>query len=116
AHGQFRQRGQRNHCLKMQNEHRCSFPPICVGVITFALLSAPAFAAELTKAESDLFENKIRPILADNCYKCHSPAKGKIKGGLELDWKGGWEKGGDTGPAIVPGDPEKSLLVKAVRY
>src|SRR5262249_22610653 len=58
----------------------------------------------------------IRPIFMDNCYKCHSPANGKIKGGLELDWKGGWEKGGDSGPAIVPGDPEKSLLIKAVRY
>ena len=52
----------------------------------------------------------------ENCYKCHSPAKGKIKGGLELDWKGGWEKGGENGPVIVPGDPEKSRLIKAVRY
>ena len=41
---------------------------------------------------------------------------GKVKAGLELDWKGGWEKGGDSGVAIVPGDPEKSLLIKAVRY
>ena len=73
-------------------------------------------AAEPAGAQLDFFENKIRPIFADNCYKCHSPANGKIKGGLELDWKSGWEKGGDSGPAIVPGDPEKSLLLKAVRY
>jgi hypothetical protein len=74
------------------------------------------WAAELPKGQLDFFENKIRPIFADNCYKCHSPANGKVKGGLELDWKGGWEKGGDSGPALVAGDPEKSLLIKAVRY
>src|ERR1051326_614551 len=73
-------------------------------------------AADPTRAQLDFFENKIRPILVENCYKCHSPAKGKIKGGLELDWKGGWEKGGENGPVIVPGDPEKSRLIKAVRY
>jgi hypothetical protein len=73
-------------------------------------------AAAPPKAQLDFFENKIRPILAENCYKCHSPAKGKIKGGLELDWKGGWEKGGENGPVIVPGNPEQSPLIKAVRY
>src|SRR6266536_2740405 len=73
-------------------------------------------SAEPTKAQLDFFENKIRPILADNCYKCHSPARGKVKGDLELDWKGGWEKGGENGPVIVPGDPEKSRLIKAIRY
>ena len=74
------------------------------------------FAAEPTKAQLEFFENRIRPIFAENCYKCHSPAKGKIKGGLELDWKGGWEKGGDPARPSFPGDPEKSLLIKAVRY
>src|SRR3989441_887846 len=76
----------------------------------------PTFAAEPTQAQLDFFENKIRPIFAETCYKCHSPARGKIKGQLELDWKGGWEKGGENGPAIVPGDSDKSLLIKAVRY
>ena len=70
----------------------------------------------LTKDQLDFFESKIRPIFADNCYKCHSPSKGIPKSGLELDWKGGWEKGGSYGPAIVPGDPDKSLLIQAVRY
>ena len=76
----------------------------------------PVAAAELTPAQIAHFENKIRPIFAEHCYQCHSPARGKVKAGLELDWKGGWEKGGDSGAAIVPGDPEKSLLIKAVRY
>ena len=70
----------------------------------------------LTKDQLDFFESKVRPIFTDNCYKCHSPSKGIPKSGLELDWKGGWEKGGSYGPAIVPGDPEKSLLIQAVRY
>jgi hypothetical protein len=55
-------------------------------------------------------------VLADNCYKCHSQGAEKIKGGLLLDTRDGVLKGGNTGPAIVPGQPEKSLLLTAVRY
>jgi hypothetical protein len=73
-------------------------------------------AQQLTPAQSDFFENKIRPILANNCYKCHSQQAVKVKGGLLLDTRAGWLKGGDTGPAITPGDPDASLLIKAVRY
>ena len=72
--------------------------------------------AALTPAQTSFFENKIRPILADNCYKCHSQQSEKVKAGLLLDTRNGVLKGGETGPAIVPGDPEKSLLIKAVRY
>ena len=64
----------------------------------------------------EFFEKKIRPVLADNCYKCHAASSDKIKGGLKLDTRADMLKGGDTGPAIVPGDAEKSLLIKAVRY
>ncbi|HKS36116.1 MAG TPA: c-type cytochrome domain-containing protein, partial [Verrucomicrobiae bacterium] len=97
---------------------RASQPLIVFTALLLLTLStvSTTSAAEPTKAQLDFFENKIRPIFAENCSKCHSPAKGKIKGELELDWKGGWEKGGEKGPAIVPGDPEKSLLIKAVRY
>src|SRR5690349_23803019 len=84
--------------------------------ILLAAASTGSHAAPIPPAQLDFFENKIRPIFVDNCYKCHSPANGKVKAGLELDWKGGWEKGGDSGPAILPGEPEKSLLIKAVRY
>src|ERR1051326_6497987 len=88
---------------------------ICL--IAFAAIAlCPLSAAELPKAQRDFFENRIRPIFVDNCYKCHCPAQGKAKGGPELAWKGVWEKGGDSGAAIVPGDPEKSLLIKAIRY
>src|SRR5450432_4040952 len=86
-------------------------------VFLFGLtISVTLRAQQLTPAQSDFFENKIRPILANNCYKCHSQQAVKIKGGLLLDTRDGWMKGGDTGPAIVPGDPDTSLLIKAVRY
>ena len=73
-------------------------------------------AAEPTKAQLDFFESKVRPVLADHCYKCHSAQADKVKGGLLLDSREGVLKGGETGPALVPGDPEKSLLIKAIRY
>jgi len=64
----------------------------------------------------DFFEKKIRPVLVDSCYQCHSAQSEKVKGGLKLDTRGDVLRGGDSGPALVPGDPEKSLLIKAVRY
>ncbi len=76
----------------------------------------PCDAAELTPSQIQFFENKIRPVLADHCYQCHSTQAEKVKGGLLLDTREGTLKGGETGPAVVPGDPEKSLLIKAVRY
>ena len=81
-----------------------------------SVLSLTAVAADLTPSQVQFFESKIRPLLADNCYKCHSQQAEKLKGGLLLDTREGVLKGGDTGPAIVPGDPEKSLLIEAVRY
>ncbi len=73
-------------------------------------------AAEPTRDGSEFFEKKIRPVLTDRCYACHSADAKKIKGGFLLDSRAGLLKGGDTGPAIIPGDIEKSLLIKAVRY
>ena len=64
--------------------------------------------------DTDFFETKIRPLLADKCYECHSAEK-KIKGGLTLDTKEATLKGGETGPALIAGDPAKSLLMEAVR-
>lgn len=62
------------------------------------------------------FETNIRPILFQNCYSCHSDAQTKSEGNLTLDSREGWLKGGDQGQAIVPGDPQASLLIQAVRY
>jgi len=74
------------------------------------------FAAEPSPAQLQFFENRVRPVLAQNCYKCHSQQAEKVKGGLLLDNKESLLNGGKTGPAIIPGDPETSLLIKAIRY
>jgi putative heme-binding domain-containing protein len=62
------------------------------------------------------FETKIRPVLVEHCYTCHSGQAKKIEGSLRLDHRQGWVKGGESGPAIVPGKPDESLLVSALRY
>ncbi len=63
------------------------------------------------------FEKKIRPVLVAECYKCHSTEHGKkVRGGLALDTREGIRKGGDTGPVIVPGNPSRSLLIKALSH
>jgi hypothetical protein len=66
--------------------------------------------------DSDFFEKRVRPILAERCESCHSAAKGKTHGSLALDSQAGWKKGGESGPVIVPGMVDESLLIRAVRY
>jgi Protein of unknown function (DUF1553)/Protein of unknown function (DUF1549)/Planctomycete cytochrome C len=62
------------------------------------------------------FEAKIRPVLVDRCYQCHSAGSEKVKGGLRVDHREGMVKGGDAGPSVVPGKPEESPLIEAIRY
>ncbi len=64
----------------------------------------------------EFFEAHIRPVLVDKCYSCHSDQAKKLKGALKLDSKAAMLKGGETGPSIIPGEPDKSLLIKAIRY
>ena len=64
----------------------------------------------------EFFEQSIRPLLVQRCYKCHSAKSQPLRAGLMLDTRAAWQRGGDSGPAIVPGDPDASLVVKAVRY
>ena len=86
--------------------------------LTVLLVCFPicARAAEPTAEELDFFEKRIRPVLVDHCYQCHSATGKKIRGGLRLDGKALLLKGGDTGPVVVPGQPEKSPLIRAVGY
>src|SRR4051794_32921369 len=91
---------------------RRAFPAVILAVLPSHL---PLHAAQLDEAQGAFFESKIRPVLAQDCYECHSSAL-KKKGGLLLDSRAGWQAGGDTGPAIVPGDPSKSLLMQAIRH
>ena len=89
---------------------------LTLAVAGVTVLAGTARGAEIAKAQLDFFENKVRPVLAQHCYKCHNSAEGKLKGDLALDTKDGVIHGGETGPAIVPGDPAKSLLIKAISY
>jgi hypothetical protein len=79
-----------------------------------AVLAAaePKFAAETL----EFFEKEVRPVLANRCYECHSVNAKKVQGGLLLDSRAAVLKGGDTGPAAVPGKPKDSLLVEAINY
>jgi len=90
-----------------------------LAITLLALSSASVFAAavaEPTKEQTEFFENKIRPIFKENCYKCHSLEQGKSKGDLTLDTKAGLLKGGDNGPIVVLGDIEKSQIINAISY
>ena len=72
--------------------------------------------AKLDTASIEFFEKKVRPILVASCYECHASTSQKVKGGLLLDSAKGVAAGGDSGEAVVPGDPEASLLILAVRW
>jgi hypothetical protein len=75
------------------------------------------WAAELPPDQAEFFEKKIRPVLVEHCYKCHSENGEKgIKGGLSLASRDGIRKGGETGPALNLADPDKSLILQAIRY
>jgi cytochrome c553 len=83
---------------------------------TLAILGMIAITPSLFAQDgADFFEKKIRPVLVEHCYGCHSRQAGKERGGLLLDSREALRRGGDNGPAIVPGKPDESLLVKAVR-
>ena len=80
-------------------------------------ISQPLGAEDkLSPEQAAFFENKVRPLLVERCYKCHSAGRKAPKADLYLDTRKGVLKGGESGPALVPGDPARSLLVQAVRY
>jgi Protein of unknown function (DUF1553)/Protein of unknown function (DUF1549)/Planctomycete cytochrome C len=87
-------------------------------VLGLAILSiaAPLHAQDSGSDRLKLFEEKIRPVLVTNCYICHSAKAAKVQGGLLLDSQAGLRQGGNAGAVIVPGDPDKSLLLRALRY
>lgn len=89
-------------------------PTLPVRILWCLVASAAAtFAAEPTPQQLQFFENRIRPVLVEHCQKCHGPEKQWSS--LRLDSQEALLKGGDTGPAVVPGKPDESLLIKAVR-
>jgi hypothetical protein len=85
-----------------------------LGVASTWLL-APARAADPSPEAVEFFEKRIRPLLVENCFECHGAVK-KPKAHLRLDSRSAMLKGGDSGPALVPGKPDASLIIKAVRF
>src|SRR5215213_1691987 len=89
-------------------------------LLTVALFHPVAAAETKPRATSaqDLafFEARVRPILVKHCYACHSLESGKARGGLRVDSGPALRAGGDRGPAVVPGDPDASWLLKAVSH
>ncbi|MCI0360821.1 MAG: DUF1549 domain-containing protein, partial [Planctomycetaceae bacterium] len=84
-------------------------------ILALLLIMRPALVAA-DESALEFFEKQVRPILVARCYECHSGKVDKPKGGLRLDSLAAVKKGGDTGPAIVPGKPQESLLVDAINY
>ncbi len=75
----------------------------------------PSAAPAASPSDIAFFEKHIRPALSAHCYECHSAGAKKLKGGLRLDYRGGWKKGGESGRAVVPGKPAESRLIEAIR-
>src|SRR5258708_3380152 len=82
---------------------------LCLGA-----LAAAAAESDAQRESMQFFEKEVRPLLAERCYECHGEKK--KKGSLRLDNIGFITEGGDSGPALVPGKPEESLMIKAIRY
>jgi hypothetical protein len=85
-----------------------------LALFAVAVFLSPAVRGQGQRADDHFFELKIRPVLADKCFKCHGSRKASH--GLRLDSRAALLQGGERGAAIAPGDPEKSLLIQALRY
>ena len=92
---------------------------IVISLVFISLaVAAPAQGQSSAKDEAtriEFFEKKVRPVLVENCYNCHS-ANTNARGGLRVDDRNGLIQGGDRGPAVIPGQPDKSLLMQAIRH
>jgi Protein of unknown function (DUF1553)/Protein of unknown function (DUF1549)/Planctomycete cytochrome C len=86
---------------------------LCLSIIGAAQAPQGALSATSPAQSTEVFENKIRPLLAANCYACHSES---AMAGLRVDSREGLLRGGQTGPSVVPGKPEESTLIKAVQH
>ena len=105
-----------NRCLiaaKRKTPHAGDLVAVSVLWILFCCTNARS-AAEPAPEEVRHFETAVRPLLVEHCLKCHGPEK--QWGSLRLDSRTALLKGGDTGPAVVPGQPEESLLIRAIRH
>jgi len=96
--------------------HRRLLAGICLPALLLPGLRAVEPTAVISATDRHFFETRVEPVLSESCYKCHSHQADRIKGKLMLDSRDGLLIGGNTGPAIVPGKPDDSLLIEAIRY
>ena len=85
-----------------------------ITIVVFTNCVASTLICADEAGQLEFFESKIRPVLVEHCYRCHSSEAGKSKGGLLLDSRTGWQTGGDSGPAIIPYKPQESLVLLAI--
>lgn len=102
--------------MKTSSEQQLVIRWLTLGLLSLAC-AAPAQVQHrnITPEQLEFFEKNIRPVLVEHCYDCHSEEKGKNKGELTLDTRDGIRAGGDRGPAVVPGKPDDSILINAIR-
>lgn len=97
--------------------NRRDFPPsarlLPALIASLIMLDGVSRAAD---ENDDFFETRIRPVLVQHCYECHASGAAEAEGGLVLDHRDGLRQGGDSGPAVVPGEPAESLLLQALHY
>jgi uncharacterized protein DUF1553/uncharacterized protein DUF1549/cytochrome c len=101
----------RDPIAPLRTLRRCAWM-LLAAPLGFQLVAAAQQSSAVAAQTPEFFETKVRPVLAANCYDCHTDQR---NGGLRLDSREAIFKGGRTGPAIVPGDPDKSLLIQAIR-
>ncbi|MEO8497114.1 MAG: DUF1549 domain-containing protein, partial [Planctomycetota bacterium] len=89
--------------------------PLTIALAICCCLALPR-VVRIRADDDDFFEKKIRPVLVERCYKCHSKQGESVKGGLLLDSRDASRRGGESGAAVVPGDADESLLLSALRY
>jgi hypothetical protein len=100
---------------RAKSERLAGMTRICLLILTIIAAGAHPVRAQ-DDEPMEFFERRIRPVLVERCYECHSGQADEVKGGLRVDSREGIRRGGDSGPAVVPEDAEASLLVEAILY
>ena len=104
--------------LSSQMSLRCQLSVVAVGCSVAISLHSAGVTAQAqgpAREQAQFFERQVKPILRENCFKCHGDRKNP-KGGLRLTSRSGLIQGGETGPAVSLGEPQKSLLLAAINY
>ncbi|QDS88812.1 Planctomycete cytochrome C [Rosistilla ulvae] len=101
----------------MKNPFRSTLCSLSVAIVLVCFQSDPCWASEAATPEQlEFFEKRVRPILVEHCYACHSVDAAKLQAGLRVDSRAALIEGGDSGTSLEPGDADASLLVEAIRY